>query len=73
MYVRTGIFTLIGITSILIILHNRREQKKRIKKYTEYMNMNVKELKKLCYIQNIPSLKLRKHEMIDCLMKFDNV
>lgn len=73
MYTRTSIITIVGISTMLIILHKRYQQKKRVKKYTEYMNMNVKELKTLCYIHNIPTPnKLRKHEMIDCLMDIDN-
>lgn len=73
MNTKVGIIALVTLSSLIYVIHRKYENKKRIKKYTEFMNMNVKELRAMCYIRDIQNPnKLRKHEMIDLLLNFDN-
>jgi len=65
----TGMIVIITLSSIVYIIHRKYKTKNKVKKYTEYMNLNVKELKALCLKNNIPNInKMRKHEMIDVLI-----
>ena len=56
-------------SGIYIYLQRKHRKNMRNRKYIEYMNMNVSQLRLLCSSKKIPNTnKLRKMEMVEVLL-----